>query len=378
MTNAVLEAQRHGQAIWMDYISREMLISGELERLALQGISGVTSNPSIFEKAIASGTDYDRDIKSLARRNTGVKEAYEALALADIATAADLLRPTYDMTDGRDGFVSLEVSPALARDTMGTVEEARRLFAFLERPNVMIKVPATPEGMPAIRTLISEGINVNATLIFSLNAYNQVREAYLAGLEDRARAGNDVTRTASVASFFVSRVDTAVDALLQERTKQGKATLQGLLGKAAVANARLAYQDFLALVRSPRFQELRRLGAQVQRPLWASTSTKNPAYSDLLYVEPLIGMHTVNTMPPATLSALLDHGRVAPTLEQGVDEARAVMAGLDAAGVSMAQVTDKLLAEGVKAFADSFDKLLANLEQKLAAFQARPVPTAAA
>ncbi len=365
MPNAVHQAQRLGQSIWMDYISREMLVTGELERLINLGVVGVTSNPSIFEKAIATGADYDKDLTAAAKRNLSNKPAYELLALSDIATAADLLRPTYDITDGRDGFVSLEVNPALAHDTQGTVEEARRLFASLSRPNVMIKVPATPEGVPAVRQLISEGINVNATLIFSLAMYGHVREAYVAGLEDRARQGNLITRTASVASFFVSRVDTAVDALLQEAVRRGDGSARALLGKAAVANAKLAYEAYAATFGGERFQVLRRLGAQVQRPLWASTSTKNPAYSDLLYVEPLIGPDTVNTLPPATLDALLDHGKASPTINQDVAEAHATMKRLEAAGVSMTQVTDKLLAEGVKAFADSFDKLLANLEEKL-------------
>ena len=373
MPNAVQQAQRLGQSIWMDYISRDMLVSGELERLINLGVVGVTSNPSIFEKAIATGLDYDVDLAAAAKRGHSVKQAYELLALSDIATAADLLRPTYDMTEGRNGFVSLEVNPALAHDTQGTIEEARRLFASLSRPNVMIKVPATPEGIPAVRQLISEGVNVNVTLIFSLDAYRDVREAYIAGLEDRARMGNIITRTASVASFFVSRVDTAVDTLLQDAIKRGNDGPKALLGKAAVANAKLAYQDFLAAFGSPRFQELRRMGARVQRPLWASTSAKNPAYSDLLYVEPLIGADTVNTLPPATLDALLDHGRVSPALQQGAEEARAAFAALETAGVNMKQVTDKLLAEGVKAFAGSFDKLLENLEQKLQSMKAGAV-----
>jgi len=373
MPNIVHQAQRLGQSIWMDYISREMLVTGELERLINLGVVGVTSNPSIFEKAIATGADYDKDLAAAAKRSLSTKQAYELLALSDISTAADLLRPTYDMTDGRDGFVSLEVNPALAHDTKGTVEEARRLFASLGRPNVMIKVPATAEGIPAVRQLIGEGINVNVTLIFSLAMYGHMREAYIAGLEDRARQGNLITRTASVASFFVSRVDTAVDALLQEAVKRGNGSARDMLGKAAVANAKLAYEAYATIFGGERFQALRRLGARVQRPLWASTSTKNPAYSDLLYVEPLIGADTVNTLPPATLDALLGHGKASLTINQDMAGAHASMKGLEAAGVSMAQVTDKLLAEGVKAFADSFDKLLLNLEKKMALLKGGPV-----
>lgn len=373
MSNALHEAQRYGQSIWMDSISREMLVTGDMERLVHLGVVGVTSNPTIFEKAISTGTEYDKDLAALARRGMGIKEVYEALALSDIATAADLLRPTYDVSEGKDGFVCLEVSPALAHDTTGTLEEARRLFASLGRPNVMIKVPATSQGIPAVRRLISEGINVNVTLIFSLEVYGQVREAHIAGMGDRARAGNPINRVASVASFFVSRVDTAVDALLQEGIKGGKQGVRELLGTAAVDNVKLAYQEFKDTYGGRRFQELRRMGARVQRPLWASTSTKNPAYSDLLYVEPLVGADTVNTMPPATLNALLDHGRIAPTLEEGVEEARDRRAALGVAGVSMKQVTDRLLTEGVKAFAGSFELLLANLEKKLASVKAKVV-----
>ncbi|MBI4202533.1 MAG: transaldolase [Chloroflexi bacterium] len=373
MTNVIRDIQRYGQSIWLDSISREILESGEMERLIYLGLGGVTSNPSIFEKAFSTGKEYQKDLKALAKRSMSTDQAYEVLALSDIATAADLLRPTYDTADGRDGFVSLEVSPALAHDTAGTIDEAQRLFNALGRPNVMIKVPATPEGMPAVRTLISQGVNVNVTLIFSRDMYRLVREAYIAGLEDRAKAGNLVTRVASVASFFVSRIDTAVDGLLGEAIKGGKEEVSRLLGKAAVANAKLAYQDFLETFGSYRFQHLGELGARVQRPLWASTSTKNPAYRDLLYVEPLIGRDTVNTLPPATLEALQDHGRLGPTLEEGVEEARMTMAALEYAGVGMAAVTDKLLADGVKAFADSFDLLLANLERKLEELRAGKV-----
>jgi len=364
MTNHIREAQRIGQSIWLDYVRRDMLSSGEFKQRIEQGVTGVTSNPTIFEKAITGGTDYDKGLLALAQAGKSVTEIYEALVVEDVRAAADLLRPIYDGTGGADGYVSLEVSPLLAYDTDSTIAEARRLFATLDRPNIMIKVPATPEGIPAIRRLISEGINTNATLIFSLDTYQEVREAYIAGLEERAQTGKDVSRVASVASFFVSRIDTAVDALLEEHIQQGHQELKGLLGKAAVASAKLAYQAFRSTFSSERFSALQARGARVQRPLWASTSTKNPAYSDLLYVEPLIGPNTVNTMPPATLTAFLEHGQVEATLEQGVPEAKQTLKALSAASISMEQVTAKLLADGVRLFIESFQKLLANIEEK--------------
>ena len=371
MTNPIGEARRIGQSIWLDYIRYDMLHSGEFQRLVNLGISGVTSNPTIFEKAITGSADYDEALLTLAQAGKSVEETYEALVIEDIRAAADLLCPTYDHTDSADGFVSLEVNPLLAYDTDGTIAEAKRLFAALGRPNIMIKVPATPEGMPAIRRLIGEGINVNATLIFSLDMYQQVKEAYIAGLEELARSGRDLSRAASVASFFVSRIDTAVDTLLEGRIQQGQEQLRGLPGKAAITSARLAYQAFKATFSSERFATLMAKGARVQRPLWASTSTKNPSYSNLLYVEPLIGSNTVNTVPPATLNALLEHGQVAATLESDVSEAEQTMKVLTAAGISMEQVTAKLLADGVKAFADSFENLLANIERKMALLLAK-------
>ena len=364
MNNAIQEVHRLGQSICYDNMRRGLLASGELQRLIEQGVTGLTSNPTIFGKAIAGSTDYDQTLISLAQGGTSTKDTYEALVVDDIRAAADLLRPVYDQTGGDDGYASLEVSPALAHDTEGTVAEAIRLFAALGRPNVMVKVPATPEGIPAIRRLIGEGVNVTVTLIFSLNAYRQVMEAYIAGLEDLAQAGGDVRRVASVASFFVSRVDTVVDAILEERIQEGHEALKSHLGKAAIANVRHAYHIFQDTFGSHRFAPLRAKGARVQRPLWASTGTKNPGYSDVLYVESLIGPDTVNTMPPATLTAFLDHGRKALTLEQGIPQAEQTMEALSAAGISMDQVTDKVLAEGVKSFADSFDKLLANIEEK--------------
>ncbi len=357
MTNPIHGVRELGQSIWYDNISRAHLRSGELRRLIDLGVSGLTSNPTIFEKAISEGADYDADLDALVSAGKEPSEIFEALAGDDIRAAADMLRPAYDAGGGADGFASFEVSPHLAHGTECTVNAARRLFALLDRPNVMIKVPATPEGVPAIRRLIGSGVNVNVTLIFSLEAYANVREAYVAGLEDLAAAGGDVSRVASVASFFVSRVDTSVDAQLAD----GQAHLAS---KAAIANARMAYRDFKATFGTERFAVLAEKGARVQRPLWASTSTKNPDLSDVLYVESLIGPDTVNTMPDATLEAFLDHGVAASTLESGVDAAEAHVAALEAAGVSMERTTADLLAAGVKAFADSYDALLANIEAK--------------
>ena len=364
MDNALQEVQRLGQSIWYDSIRRGLIKSGELQRLIDLGVSGLTSNPTIFEKAIAGSADYDDELLDLARAGKSSKEVYEALVMDDIRAVADLLRPVYDRTDGADGFASLEVSPHLAHDTESTVAEARRMFTALDRPNVMMKVPATPEGVPAVHRLIGEGINVNATLTFSLRAYRDIRQAYIAGLEDHDWSGGDVGRVASVASFFVSRVDTAVDAQLEGRALDAGQDDRRLGGKAAIANAKLAYRDFIEDFGGERFALLRSKGARVQRPLWASTSTKNPAYSDVMYVESLIGPDTVNTVPETTLTAILEHGKAARTLDQDVQEAEAVIDSLEAAGISMEQVAAKLLSDGVKLFADSFDGLMANIEEK--------------
>ena len=372
MAAPIQEAQRVGQSVWYDNIRRGLLTSGEMKRLVELGITGVTSNPTIFEKAIAGSTDYDDSLIALARAGKDSLEAYESLAAEDILAVAEILRPIYDGTGGGDGYVSIEVSPTLAHDTQGTIEEARRLYSNLDRPNVMIKVPATPQGIPAIRRLIGEGINVNVTLIFSLDAYRQVRQAYIEGLKDLARSGGDLSKVSSVASFFVSRVDTAVDTLLEERIRGGQEELRGLQGKCAVANARLAYQAFKATFGGKRFADLRAKGAKFQRPLWASTGTKNPAYSDLLYVESLMGPDTVNTMPPTTLNTFLEHGSVTATLETNVDESNAVISALHAVGVSMEAVTTRLLDDGVKSFADSFQKLKSNIEDKITTLQAGP------
>jgi transaldolase len=347
-----------GQAIWLDYISRSLIGSGELQELVDQGLRGVTSNPSIFEKAIAGSGDYDEDLNRLVRDGKSKAEIYEDLAMADIRNAADVLRPVYEKSGGADGFVSLEVNPALAHDTEATIAEARRLFASLERPNVMIKVPATAAGIPAIEILIGEGVNVNVTLIFSLEQYEAVATAYIAGLEKLALAGGDVGKVASVASFFISRVDTAVDKALEE---VGNTEIQG---KIAIDNAKIAYDRFKEIFSSEGWEKLAAKGAKVQRPLWASTSSKNPAYPDTLYVDNLIGPDTVNTLPPATLDDFLDHGTVAATVETDVDGARMRMAELTKLGIDLDAITNKVLDEGVAAFAKSFEGLIASIAEK--------------
>ena len=361
--------------MWYDNMYRALITSGELERMVDMGVTGLTSNPTIFQKAISSGNDYDDSLVKHALRGLDAEGLFEALATEDIRAAADVLRPAHERSGGADGFASLEVSPRLAHDTDGTVEAALRLFEALDRPNAMIKVPATPEGIPAIRELIGRGVNVNVTLIFSLEMYARVREAYIAGLEDLESAGGDLGAVSSVASFFVSRVDTAVDGLIE-----GRGGLESLMGKAAVANAKIAYQDFKRTFGTDRFGALASKGARVQRPLWASTSTKNPAYSDTLYVETLVGADTVNTMPDATLEAFLDHGKASDSIERDVEEACEVIATLEENGVSMDAVTTTLTREGVKAFADSFEELLGDIEAKrerLMAREAAPVGASA-
>lgn len=362
--NPVAAANRLGQSIWYDNVSRGLIQSGELARLINLGVTGLTSNPTIFEKAITGASDYDAALTQLTRSGASALQAYEALALEDIRAVADLLAPIYRRTQGLDGYASLECNPALATDTAGTIAEAERLFAALHRPNVMIKVPATPAGIPAIRHLIAHGINVNVTLIFSVKVYARVMEAYLAGLEDLQRRGGDLRTVASVASFFVSRLDTLLDPELDRRVAQGDARLAGLQGKAAIANAKVAYQAFRQAFGQPGFHQLAAVGARVQRPLWGSTSTKNPAYPDLLYVDNLIGSQTVNTVPPATLNAFLDHGNPQLTLEQAPHAARDLLQTLAAAGLDLDLAAAKLLDDGVKAFAASFDTLLRNVSQK--------------
>lgn len=347
-----------GQAIWLDFVRRSFIASGELKALIGQGVRGVTSNPSIFEKAIAESTDYDQALGERIGHDKTQEEIFEGLAVEDIQRTADLLRPVYDRTDGADGYVSLEVDPRLAYDTQGTIADARRLFATLNRPNVLIKVPATPAGIPAVEALIGIGINVNITLMFSLAHYNAVTEAYIAGLEKLASAGGDPSKVASVASFFVSRVDTEVDRALDAA---GERSLQG---KIAIANAKVTYVRFGEIFSGERWARLEATGARVQRPLWASTGTKNPHYSDTLYVDGLIGPDTVNTLPPATLDAFLDHGITALTLEAGLDEAREQLARLAGLGVDLEAITEKLQVDGVASFAKAYATLLDSIGQK--------------
>ncbi|MGD8493687.1 MAG: transaldolase [Desulfobacterales bacterium] len=360
----LIELEKMGQSIWLDYIQRSLLISGELKQMVDTGLRGVTSNPAIFEKAIAGSNDYDDDLKQLVKTDGSIEQIYEALAIKDITLATDTLRGVYDSTNGKDGYVSLEVSPELAYETDKTVAEAKRLFETVSRPNVMIKVPATKEGLPAIAELIGCGVNVNVTLIFSLQNYKAVADAYQAGLEQLAadgpgvKGGHAIDRVASVASFFVSRVDTAVDTELE------KIGHSELLGKIAVANSKIAYAEYKKIIQQPRWQQLAAQGAQVQRVLWASTSTKNPAYPDNLYVDELIGPDTVNTLPPATLDSFMDHGRVAETLTQGLDEAQSQVARLAELGIDLDAVTQKLQDDGVVAFAKPFAKLLESIAEK--------------
>jgi transaldolase len=352
-----------GQAVWLDFIRRSFVASGELQTLIDAGVRGVTSNPTIFEKAIAGSADYDGDIRDLATKGHSVDEIYEALVIDDIAAGADLFRSLYDETKGGDGYISLEVSPTLAHNTEGTIADAKRLFATLGRPNVMIKIPATPAGIPAITEVIGSGINVNVTLIFSLAQYETVVEAYLKGLEQLAASGGDLSKVASVASFFVSRVDTAVDKILD------KIGHSELTGKTAIANAQVAYARFKELFSGPRWAALAAQGAQAQRPLWASTGTKDARFSDTLYVDTLIGPHTVNTMPPATLEAFSDHGTPAQTVELDLAAANAHLAQLPQLDIDLDAITAQLQDEGVASFAKSFESLMASLAAKREAVQ---------
>ena len=354
-----------GQAIWLDYISRSLITTGQLPDLVEKGIRGLTSNPTIFEKAITGSSDYDREMERLVREGKSVEGIYETLALDDIGDAADILRPLYNRTNGKDGYVSLEVSPRLAHDTGGTVAEARRLYKVLGRPNVMIKVPATSEGIPAIEILIGEGISVNATLIFSLAHYQAVAGAYLNGLEKLAATPGDLSRVASVASFFISRIDTAVDKALD------KGDTTDLQGKIAIASAKTAYSRFHEIFSGERWAKLASQEARVQRPLWASTGTKNPLYPDTLYVDSLIGPETVNTVPLATMEAFLDHGTVAPTIETDLEEAHAQLFRLDKLGIDLDVITQKLQDDGVASFAESFETLLSSIAGKRKLFTTR-------
>jgi len=372
--NTIQQLHTLGQSVWCDSLSRRMIDSGELQRLIDLGVVGITSNPTIFAKAIVGSADYDERFHSLVDTDEEIVRIYEGLVLPDIADAADILRPVYERTRGEDGYVSLEVNPKLAYNPYATVAEARRLFTQLDRRNVFIKVPATDQGIPAIQTLISEGINVNVTLIFSVSMHKRVMRAYIDGLKQLDRRGGDLSRVASVASFFVSRVDTLVDKLLEDKRSEG-ANVEGLLGSTAIANAQLAYARFQETFDlSGEFGELAARGARVQRPLWASTSTKNPAYPDTKYVDGLVGPHTVNTMPPETIHATLDHGATAVTLSGDISSAQSLLARLGEVGINLTAATDQLTIEGVNAFAKSFDELLANLAEKREAFRAELLP----
>lgn len=348
-----------GQSIWFDYIKRDLITSGELKKLIDLGLRGMTSNPTIFDKAISGSSDYDEDIRQLLLEDLDTEEIYEALVLKDIGMAADLLLPVYKSTNGYDGYVSIEVNPHLANNTSKTIEQAKRLFSVLGRKNIMIKIPATEEGIPAITEVIGSGINVNVTLIFSNDNYKNVAEAYIKGLEQFDRQEGDISKIASVASFFVSRVDTACDKQLEAKDNKH------LQGKIAIANSRIAYDISRTIFSGERWDKLRKKGAGVQRLLWASTGTKNPDYPDTLYVDELIGENTVNTIPPATLEAFLDHGKVENTLNKALSEAYEQINELSKEGIDLNSITDKLQEDGVKAFAGSFDSLMKSISEKV-------------
>lgn len=377
MANPMVELfDRQQQSPWLDFIRRNMLHNGEMKRYIEQdGIRGVTANPTIFAQAIGAGDDYDTQIASLSSKGVAPADMFEQIATQDIRDAADLLRPVYDASDGGDGYVSIEVSPDKAFQTQPTIDEAKRWWANIDRPNVLIKIPATSEGIPAIEACIAAGINVNITLIFAISVYEQVMEAYIRGLERRLASGQDLRRIHSVASFFVSRVDTATDKRIEakvgEVTGAAGAKLRMLLGKAAVANARIAYERYAGVFGAPRFQKLEAAGARRQRPLWASTGTKNKAYSDILYVQELIGPGTVNTMPPATIDAFRDHGVARCSIDDGVPAAHAVMRDLATAGISIDDVTDELQREGVEAFSKSFREITETTARKAGMLKAR-------
>ena len=369
-TNPLKDLLSFGQSVWLDYIRRDLLTGGELKRLIEEdGLRGMTSNPAIFEKAITGSTLYDDLLNSLrSRTDLDAKGRYEILAIRDIQDAADFLRPVYQSSKRRDGYVSLEVSPYLARDTKGSIEEARRLWKAVGRENVMIKIPGTAEGIPAIQQALSEGININVTLLFAQDVYVKVAEAYIAGIEQFAKSGGDVSKMASVASFFISRIDSLVDSMIDARLKTSKDAseqqqLKNVQGKVAIANGKQTYEKYQAIFGSDRWKALAAKGAQTQRVLWASTSTKNPAYRDVLYVEELIGPDTVDTIPPATLDAFRDHGIPRASLTENVDAAHRTMEAVAKLGISMKEVTDKLTDDGVRLFAEAFDKLLAAVEK---------------
>ena len=372
MTNPLLQLTQAGQSIWLDYLHRKILDGGELRRLiAEDGVRGMTSNPSIFQKAIGEGDDYDDRIRAILQAGDLEPAAlFEKLAIADIQAAADQFRPTYDRLNGADGYVSLEVSPYLAMDTEASIAEARRLWRAVDRPNTMIKIPGTKAGVPAIRKLIGEGVNINVTLLFGLDAYQAVAQAHMEGLEALKVAGGDLAKVHGVASFFVSRIDTEIDKEIDRRLEAGAGQnadeLKALRGKVAIANAKAAYQLYLQMLETPRWKALAQAGAPPQRLLWASTGVKDPAYPDVLYAEALIGPDTVDTMPPKTLDAFRDHGRVRASLTQDVDAARAVLSSADRLGLDLQGVTEGLVAKGVRLFSDAFDELLKAVAEKRA------------
>ena len=368
--NPLLQLLDYGQSMWLDYIRRDLFTTGKLQQMiANDGLRGMTSNPSIFEKAIADSSLYDDYLQTLGKKGLKPIDVYEQIAIRDIQAAADTLKPVYQESNFHDGYVSLEVSPYLALKTQETIDEARRLWKAVSRENVMIKVPGTAEGIPAIKQLIGEGININVTLLFAQEVYEKVAEAYIAGLEELAKNGGNLKKMAGVASFFISRIDTLIDSKLDEKIKADpnqQSFYKSLQGKVAIANGKLTYQKYQKIFSGPRWEALASKGAQTQRVLWASTSTKNPAYRDVIYVEELIGPDTVNTMPPATVDAFRDHGKVRNSLTEDVPGAQKVMDDLAKAGISIKEVTDKLTADGVKLFADAFDKLLAAVEKNTA------------
>jgi transaldolase len=359
--NPLQQLLEQGQSIWYDFISRQFIANGTMQQLVDQGLRGMTSNPTIFEKAIASGSDYDDQISQLSNAGQTTSQIALQLFMADVRNACDVMRPVYDSSNGTDGFISLEVSPKLATDTEGTIAEAERIWQEVSRPNLMIKIPATPEGIPAVRRCIAAGININITLMFSMEQYQAVAEAYISGLEDRLAAGGAIAGIASVASVFVSRIDSLIDAQLGNI---GTPEALALKGKAAIANTKLTYQLFKTAFSGQRWERLAEHGAQLQRPLWASTSVKNPVFPDLLYVDNLIGPHTVNTVPPETLVAIMDHAVVKPAIEVGIQESEATLRQLTEAGINIPAVMDQLLDEGVEKFVASFDTLFAKIEAK--------------
>ncbi len=368
--NPLLQLLDYGQSMWLDYIRRDLFTTGKLQQMiANDGLRGMTSNPSIFEKAIADSSLYDDYLQTLGKKGLKPIDVYEQIAIRDIQAAADTLKPVYQESNFHDGYVSLEVSPYLALKTQETIDEARRLWKAVSRENVMIKVPGTAEGIPAIKQLIGEGININVTLLFAQEVYEKVAEAYIAGLEELAKNGGNLKKMAGVASFFISRIDTLIDSKLDEKIKSDasqQSLYKSLQGKVAIANGKLTYQKYQKIFSGPRWEALASKGAQTQRVLWASTSTKNPAYRDVIYVEELIGPDTVNTMPPATVDAFRDHGKLRNSLTEDVAGAQKVMDDLAKAGISIKEVTDKLTTDGVKLFADAFDKLLAAVEKNTA------------